>query len=52
LDNAFIKAKKFCNDNKIYSYEDISKKLIEVPVLLYDDIDVYNMLSLVHLIDI
>lgn len=52
LDEAFKKAKKFCDDNKISSNEDISKKLTEVPVLLYDDMDVYNMLSLVHILDI
>ncbi|MDD2907218.1 MAG: MBL fold metallo-hydrolase [Candidatus Gracilibacteria bacterium] len=50
LENAFEKAKKYCEDNNVYSIKDLVGKLEKVPVLLYNDLDIEKMFSLVHII--
>lgn len=52
LEEAYIKAKKYCDDNSILSYDDIYIKLTKIPVLLFDESDIANMMTLVHILDI
>lgn len=52
LEAMYLESKIILDEQKVFSIEDIKTKLEAVTELLYDETDVANMMSLVHLLEV
>jgi len=52
LEAMYLESKTILDEQKVFSVEDIKTKLEAVTELLYDETDIANMMSLVHLLEV